>query len=193
MEDDRYSRLVNRMEQVANAVNAFESPEVQMLAFKALIATLDVGIMEDQEEAPSRVEGETRRAPKPQAKRKANKKASTESSSASNLDHNTIINEIKEDSRFDKFNRKIILGDVSRGIRAKFVSWYTHDRAISSGDVSRVLQGLGVKFDPSTASRAMSDVSSDYLKTQEGRFAMYRLTSRAYADFESWLLNDAEV
>ncbi|PZN96007.1 MAG: hypothetical protein DCF29_23940 [Alphaproteobacteria bacterium] len=103
------------------------------------------------------------------------------------FDPRTIANAIKEDSRFDQFREKIILGNPNRTLRAKFVLWHA-DAPMTSGQVQKVLQALDVKIDTSTVSRGLSSARSDFI-TAEGTFGPeYKLTARARAEFEGWLL-----
>jgi hypothetical protein len=73
-------------------------------------------------------------------------------------------------------------------MRAKFVIWHA-DAPMTSGQVQKVLQALDVKIDTSTVSRGLSSARTDFI-TSEGTFGPeYKLTARARAEFETWLLS----
>lgn len=105
-----------------------------------------------------------------------------------NFDPRAVANAIKEDANFDTFREKIILGSPNRTLRAKFIIWHA-DARMTSGQVQKVLQALDVKIDTSTVSRGLSSARTDFI-ISEGTFGPeYKLTARARADFETWLLN----
>lgn len=141
----------------------------------------------DVEETPEPFD----RAEKPAARRPRAKRASNGDRVAkkSGFDAQAVVNRVREHPQFELIRAKIILGEASRGQRAKFVSWVTHDQPLTTGDIQRVLQGLGVKIDPATTSRAMGDVKDDYIKDTSSTPVTYHLTARGYSEFEQWLLN----
>ncbi len=127
-------------------------------------------------------------------KRRAAKRSTPRTSSAvretsSKLNAEDVANQIKEDPRFSLFSKLFVLGEASRSDRAKFVSWFVGDTPITSGDASRVMMALGVKFDAPTASKAMSDSSRDWIKDSSGPQTTFRLSAPARHAFEHKVLN----
>lgn len=122
-----------------------------------------------------------------QAKRKAPRATNAPRESVSKVNAEEVANRIREHSNFSDLNSRFILGDASRAERAKFVAWAVGDVPITSGDVHRVLQALGVKFDAATATRAIGDSKNEYIKDSTGPQLTYRLTTAARHAFEQKL------
>lgn len=114
-----------------------------------------------------------------QAKRKTPRSPSTPRESVSKINAEEVANRIREHPNFTDLNARFILGDAARGERAKFVAWSVGDLPITSGDVHRVMQALGVKFDAATATRAIGDSKNEYIKDSTGPQTTYRLTTAA--------------
>lgn len=132
-------------------------------------------------------------ADKQQSRRRGAKRstrpASTPKEGASKINAEEVANQIKEHDRFELFNSVFILGSPPRADRARFISWLLADTPITSGDVSRVMTALGVKFDAATASKAMGDASRDWIKDSSGPQTTFRLSAPARHAFEQKLLN----
>lgn len=122
-------------------------------------------------------------------KRSAPRAPSAARETSSKLNAEDVANRIKEDPRFDLFSKLFVLGEASRSDRAKFVSWFVGDTPITSGDASRVMIALGVKFDAPAASKAMSDSSRDWIKDSSGPQTTFRLSAPARHAFEQKVLN----
>ncbi|QYC10349.1 hypothetical protein [Brevundimonas nasdae] len=125
---------------------------------------------------------------KPAKARKRRPVRKTESvSTKDNFDPRIMANAIKEHAKFEIFREKIILGSANRTQKSKFVIWHA-DTPMTSGQVQKVLQALDVKIDASNVSRGLSSARTDFI-TSEGTFGPeYKLTARARAEFEAWLL-----
>ncbi|ODT87792.1 MAG: hypothetical protein ABS78_10540 [Phenylobacterium sp. SCN 70-31] len=98
---------------------------------------------------------------------------------------------MKNDPRYSQFLNKVILGPKGRAEKVKLVSWFVGETPLTTGNVHRVLQGIGVKMDPSNVSRAMSgDAKHDYIVTRTGPQPTYVLSIMARTNFEQWLLDE---
>lgn len=138
---------------------------------------------QDEEDSSPKADAKLSKARKRRSVRKAEG-----TSAKDNFDPRSISNAVKEDPRFEKFREKIILGSPNRTMRAKFVIWHA-DTPMTSGQVQKVLQALDVRIDTSTVSRGLSSARSDFI-ISEGTFGPeYKLTARAKAEFETWLLS----
>lgn len=121
------------------------------------------------------------------AKRKSTRPPSTPRETGSKINAEEVANRIREHPNFTDLNSRFILGDAARGERAKFVAWAVGDVPITSGDVHRVMQALGVRFDAATATRAIGDAKNEYIKDSSGPQLTYRLTTAARHTFEQKL------
>ncbi len=138
--------------------------------------------VDDDGESPAKPDAKPAKARKRRQARKVDN-----GSVKDTFDPRLIANAVKEDAKFETFREKIILGNPNRTHRAKFVIWHA-DAPMTSGQVQKVLQALDVKIDTSTVSRGLSSARSDFI-TSEGTFGSeYKLTARARAEFEAWLL-----
>ena len=100
-------------------------------------------------------------------------------------------NKIKDDSRFETFEEKILhKKDVYN--RTAFVCWYLKDDYLTSGDIQKILNSLGVKIDISAVSHCLSDNSREFLtKSGTGRTKLYQLTGASRKGFEK-IINSNE-
>jgi hypothetical protein len=130
------------------------------------------------------------KAPKKASKKTSRRTTNPETNVTNGFDATAVVNAIRNDERFEIFKRKIILGKANRANRAKFVSWFTHETPLTSGNIQKVLQGLGVKVDPATMSRALADAKNDYLRDDSGPQPTSWLTARAHDEYGNWLLSD---
>jgi hypothetical protein len=114
--------------------------------------------------------------------------------SANGFDADEVVAKMKNDPRYELFVRRVILSPKGRAEKAKLVSWFVGDTPLTTGNVQRVLQRLGVKIDPSNVSRAMSgDAKHDYIVSRAGPQPTYTLSITARTNFEQWLLDDARA
>lgn len=121
------------------------------------------------------------------AKRRVTRAPATPRENASKINAEEVANHIREHAKFSALNAKFILGECSRADRAKFVAWAVGDTPVTTGDVHRVMQALGVKFDAATATRAIGDSKNEYIKDSSGPQTTYRLTVAARHAFEQKL------
>lgn len=130
-----------------------------------------------------------RRAP-----RRASRPRATSDQNANGFDADEVVAKMKNDPRYETFVRKVILAPKGRAEKAKLVSWFVGETPLTTGNVQRVLQRLGVKIDPSNVSRAMSgDAKHDYIVTRTGPQPTYALSITARTNFEQWLLDDTRA
>jgi hypothetical protein len=128
-----------------------------------------------------------RKLPKKSPKRAT--KASAPSSDG--FDATTILNDMKSDPRYEIFRTKVILSPKMLKEKVKLASWFTHELPLTSGNIHKILAGLGIKVDPSAVSRTLTGhAKHEYLKVSTSPQPTYRLSAPGHAAFESWLLND---
>lgn len=126
--------------------------------------------------------------------RRASRPRPTSDQNGNGFDADEVVAKMKNDPRYEMFVRKVILAPKGRAEKAKLVSWFVGETPLTTGNVQRVLQRLGVKIDPSNVSRAMSgDAKHDYIVTRTGPQPTYALSITARTNFEQWLLDDARA
>ncbi|RUX73898.1 hypothetical protein EN925_15050 [Mesorhizobium sp. M7A.F.Ca.US.006.04.2.1] len=194
MAETELDSLLERMPEIAKAVNSFTSEVVQQTAFEALIAAFtgnDPKPRNESQGAPeaatSNAGGEkTKKSNRSPRKSRSNDKSKNENA----FDELALVNAIREDARFEQFRSKVILGSASKTQQVKFISWYAGETPLTSGNMLRALDILGVKIDAPAASRAVTAAKNDYIATPNTKPVTFRLTTRAHIDYEKWLLND---
>lgn len=182
--------LLTRMETMAKVVNGFSSEAVQLQAFSALVAAFGLRPNQLASSSEERTEAEVPfgdNAPKRQRRTTRRAKSGEKTESPTGLDVNEVVNAVKSHDKFDIFYKKIIVGDASRAAKVKFVSWFV-DKPLTSGDMQRVLNALGVKMDAPTASKAVADAQHDLLKDKNGRITLFQLSAKARAEYDTWLM-----
>jgi len=123
----------------------------------------------------------------PLAKRSANSgdKAATGNTP---FDPQPIVNAMREDARHDLWEAKVL---HAKGVinKIKLVCWFdTQPR--TTGEVRKILDGLGVKIGLPNVSDAIKASQSEFLQDgarTKGAIIRYRLTSKAAKDFGNWL------
>jgi hypothetical protein len=105
---------------------------------------------------------------------------------SSRFDETLLLNSIKEDPRFEKFKQKIVFGKATKIQQVKFVSWFAGETALTSGDMMRVLNGLGVRISQPDASKSVASAKTDFIAGSKTN--TFRLSALAHAEFEKWLL-----
>lgn len=185
--------LVGRMDLIAKAVNSFNSEAVQLQAFSSLMTAFGLN-----KKRPDAAEEPEDTSPTPDIGSKRSRRVTRKPKSAdriespTGLDVNDVVNQIKSHENFEQFYKKIIIGDASRSQKIKFVAWFVN-KPLTSGDMQRVLNGLGVKMDAPTASKAVGDARHDLLKIPNGRATLFQLTAKARAEYETWLMTSGEA
>jgi len=140
---------------------------------------------------PGTEKGNQKKVVRKKKTNRAPRKPSSDSENQHRADHNAIANDIRQDPNWPKFDEKIVSTEkASRSQKAKFILWFTHEKALTSGDIMRVLNSLGVKMDAPTASKAMNDSKNDFIRDDAGPAATFRLTGLAKKKFEEWLLGE---
>jgi hypothetical protein len=77
--------------------------------------------------------------------------------------------------------------------KAAFVLWFV-DQPLTSGQIHRILQALDIRNQLPQISRALKNhwfITSGQ-RERGGAPVAYRLTAKAKADFEQWLMTDAK-
>lgn len=108
-------------------------------------------------------------------------------------DTNKFANDVKQDPKFERIKEKIILGSPKTWDQIAFVCWYAKE-PLTSGDIKRCLEALGIKMDTPKVSHALSANSEKFLFSEQrvkGAIVRYTMTSAAIADFEKWFNGDA--
>ncbi len=105
---------------------------------------------------------------------------------APKVDANEWANTIKDDPRFDTFQTKVLhQKDVYN--KLAFVAWYIGESIhLSSGDIHRILELLGVKLSLPAISTCLSKNSTKFLTAAEkgpGHSTLYKLVSKARKEF----------
>jgi hypothetical protein len=195
MAESELDALLARMPDIALAVNSFTSEAVQQTALAALIAAFSGNTPKQLDEDTSLEGTETGGAPaNDKQMRKSRSPRKTRPSDSSDprpgLDETALVNAIKEDARFDRFKAKIILGSANKTQQVKFISWFSGETPITSGNMQRALSLLGVRISAGQASTAVSGAKSDFITTPGIKPATFRLSTRAHSEYEKWLLND---
>lgn len=190
MNESEFSGLLTKVKQASEVVNAFSSEAVQLQVTNALLqALLSASGLPNGDQSSGNIEdGNSDAETGRRRRRPARRAASAASAESVNFDALSVANAVKQHAQFDLFKRKIILGKTPRSNRVKFVSWFIEDTPLTSGNIQRVLQNLGVKMDPATASRGLSDAKDDYIKSEDGPQPTYALTARGREEFGKWLL-----
>ncbi|BCH35312.1 hypothetical protein MesoLjLc_72420 [Mesorhizobium sp. L-8-10] len=188
-ENDDLDRLLARMDEIAKAVNSFTSESVQQSAFDSLISAFAGAISSraskrDVDSNSSPNDTEDREQLGKRVRKSQRKSRATDSSSR--FDEVALLNSIKDDPRFERFRERIVLGNPTKVQQVKFVSWFAGETAITSGDMMRVLNGLGVKISQPDASKAVAAAKNDFIAGTKAN--TFRMSARAHADFEKWLL-----
>ncbi len=109
----------------------------------------------------------------------------------SSLDPVTVANAVKESEHFDAIEQKILHAPRDIYHKVAFVIWFA-EKALTSGDVYRVLSALHVRLDLASISRTlksnMKNLTTDKARKSGGPPATYQLTAKARSEFEKWLL-----
>lgn len=148
---------------------------------------------QDPEEAQAPADAEGKR-PRRAIRRVSRQPRPASTPAANGFDADEVVAKMKNDSRYEQFVRKVIISPKGRSEKVKLVSWFVGETPLTTGNVHRVLQRLGVKIDPSSVSRAMSgDAKHDYIVSRTGPQPTYALSVIARANFERWLLDDARA
>jgi hypothetical protein len=111
------------------------------------------------------------------------------------FDPTAIVNRIKEDERHETFQKKIVQVRGDPYHKAAFVAWFA-DTPLTSGQIHKVLEGLGVKVSLPRLSGTLSENSHDLItsgkRSRGGAPITYHLSSPAKTAFESWLLSNGK-
>jgi len=106
------------------------------------------------------------------------------------LEPHAVANRVKEDERFDRIQKKILHVAADYIHKAAFVLWFVN-KPLSSGQVHKILQALDIRVGQPRVSEALKDHS--FIASGQrarGVSVEYRLTARAKAEFEQWLMED---
>ena len=104
---------------------------------------------------------------------------------------NDLANQIKEDNKFDIFERKVIHVSGDWYNKAAFVLWFSA-HPLTSGQIRSVLQTLDIRTGLPTISNTLKDnrfIASGQRKLG-GQPVAYRLSAGAKAAFEKWLFEE---
>jgi hypothetical protein len=154
----------------------------------------DVGDADDTSQSNESTSDVDKKKPRKPARKTARAPRAQSSQAGSTFDADAVAGQMKNDERYDLLMQKVILPERGRAQKVKLVSWFVGETPLTSGNVHRVLQRLGVKIDLSTVSRAMSgDAKHDYMVDRSGPQPTYTLTLRGRNNFEQWLLDDARA
>lgn len=198
MSDNDLDLLLDKMDDIAKAVNSFNSESVQKAAFDSLISAF-FGTLGSRAAKPSISEeaavesGEPaeQNGKKPRRPQRKSRVQGAKTERGSGFDEGGLLNAMKNDARFQTFRDKIIVGSATKIEQVKFVSWYAGEVPMTSGNMRRVLDGLGVRMSPPQASDAVTSAKSDFIATSPPtKPQTFRLSAPAHAAFEKWLLND---
>jgi hypothetical protein len=107
------------------------------------------------------------------------------------LDLQPMINKMREDESHDTWEEKV-LHTRSLINKIKLVCWY-HNEPLTTGQIVKVLEGLGVKTQLSNVSTAIKDALAEFLQDgvrTKGAIIRYKLTGKTAKEFEAWLNTD---
>lgn len=130
--------------------------------------------------------------PKRQATKRSTKKSPATSGSAAideKFDANGFANRVKQAPGFPRFREAVLHGTSAYDKVA--LMCYLSDEPLTSGDIQRTLNALGVKMSIPNVSNLLAKRSSDFMNSVPrklgGTVARYQLTSHAKAKFEATL------
>ncbi|RJT38691.1 hypothetical protein D3227_15600 [Mesorhizobium waimense] len=121
MSDNDLDLLLDKMEDIAKAVNSFNSESVQQAAFDSLISAF-IGTLGSRaakypiDEEPVVENGQVteqggKKAKRPQRKPRT---SGAKTDRSGGFDEATLLNAIKNDVRFQTFRNKIVVGSANR-------------------------------------------------------------------------------
>lgn len=134
--------------------------------------------------------GKARKSPA----RKQTKTRTDESVDADAFDPNEFANRVKEDPRFQTFEKKILHVKADWYNKTAFVLWLV-ERPLTSGQIHRALQALDITGQLARVSTALDKNANSFLTSgqrKKGATVDYRLSAKARADFETWVMKKAE-
>ena len=181
MPESRFDDLRKRLGEIAEAVNAFKSDQVQQEAFHLLLKALGEGRPEDEAIAKDAQHRDTRIGEQQNdpAERTGDGRPSP----------TQIANGIKGRSDFQKVSREILhKNDLWRKIQVILSST---DIPMTSGVVAGVLKELNIKTAQPSVSGCLGKHDSDLMRTaprrKGGTRPTYKLSQPAKARFEEWM------
>jgi hypothetical protein len=102
-----------------------------------------------------------------------------------------LVNKMRNDERYPKFEEKV-LHARDRANKIKLVAWYSTD-SLTSGDIHKVLTGLGVRIHLPGVSSVIKSHQRDFTQSatrSRGAKIHYELTGQAKKAFGEWLKKD---
>ncbi|MHA7813828.1 MAG: hypothetical protein ACX94C_10595 [Phycisphaerales bacterium] len=141
--------------------------------------------VKDKKPATRKSSGKTKQSGSKTSKRAVPKDAEDD------FDSQTLVNQIREDGQCEMFERKV-LDARSRINKAKLILWYA-DRHLTTGQIAKVLSGLGVKIGTPGISTAINNHLNDFLQDgtrTKGAVIKYKLTGKSAREFTKWLEAD---
>lgn len=107
------------------------------------------------------------------------------------FDVQPTINEMREHKEHDMWESRV-LHSKSAINKIKLVCWFCK-KNLTTGEIQKILAGLGVKIGLPNVSNAIKAQLSDFLQDgarTKGAVVRYRLTGRAEKEFERWLTSN---
>ena len=191
MEHERYKKLLSEMPAISKAINAFASEAVQQEAFRALVDALGIEVTAPEHEAAVDRNQQEGNRKKVAARRRAPAKTPDSKSpgpAAAGFDAQAVVNALKERPDFGKIEERI-LHPRSLGSKVRLIL-LTVNGDVTSGDITRVLQGLDLKVGLPRVSEKLKTMSGSLIgstKRGQGVPTRYKLTAPARSEFEGWL------
>lgn len=146
------------------------------------------GPRDSAEEEEDAQQNDKKKASKPKTARTRATRASTKSSDNDGFDAPSLANDIKGLDEFPLISKKIVHAKAVLFQKGALILRYGND-PLTSGQIKKVLDVLGVKVSLGNLSRAlaqnMSSLMTDAARS-DGK-PKYKLTARAIADFDEWL------
>jgi hypothetical protein len=146
-------------------------------------------VADESEEQADGTDPELKKARKSKAAVKRKPPSTVRSNNdVSSFDAVTIANELKSGGNWSKYNTKIVVAPGRLYEKAAMVL-QSSDEPLTSGEIAKVLEVLGVKADRGNLSNSLKDNLSNLI-TDSSRSSgkpKYKLTASAIKGFEDWL------
>jgi hypothetical protein len=104
------------------------------------------------------------------------------------FDLQSLVNTIRDDPNYERYESKVLHADDALA-KVKLICWKAEQR-LTSGEISRILGGLGVKMKQPAVSGTIARSLGEFLQDGErkkGAVIRYGLTGKAKKTFEVWL------